>query len=1202
MDETFVVDFVSRVGSYEQGVEALVRAHARLAAEFDRTSRAGDRVERQMLGLAGAERTAAAAGQQVAKSVDAVSSASPRLRYALYDVASTATIAGAAILGLSVVTAATAIRFQRDFANIARVTDLTGPALQSLRDDFDALYRSIPVSFADLAEIGTLAGQLDIADSSLASFTETVAKFSATSNVSVEASATALGRLAQLLPDVGEDYEGLADSILKVGANSVSTEAQIIAIASQLAGVATTANLTSEELIALAGTLASVGTAPELSRGAITRLFSNIETSIAAGGDRLEAFATVSGRTSAQFREDWGNDSFAVLQDLFSGIGESGGDMGAVLRSLGITASRDIPVFQKLAQNTELLASAFGDASNAAGEVDRQYSIISSTTAEKIQVLINNFTSLLDVLGRGVAGFGLLVDVGIGLLQILQRIAENPVASTIATFVIVAGALLGVTLLLVGGLTRLAASSLAVRLAMQELNITSASSVLSLSALTTTLGGTTVGATRAAGAVSLLSKSLKAASIAGIAFLGLELGTNAGKGFYEWLQTARGVRTELDRVLAGTEDIAAQFNNIDIFRLGGGPGRTDLGQLALFAPEDREAATNWNQALRDTYANIQAADEALTRWVNSGDFEKATAGFNAIAASEQGQLLTTEQLMSLLPNYSAALQATGSATSGAASETRDLVAELADTIGLFTDVARATLDTQNSIYSLGQSLGENGRSFDEFSAAGRENMAALLDTINAVAAETPGDAATTAANLQALFDALVDGAGVSAGQLLFLQNIIATLAQQGGGIGVATANFNGLFQGITVGSNKAAKAAGGAARAVRTLVDYASDLAKVVDRAFDIRFGSQAALDQVTTSWIDLNEQMAEYQRTVQRLTADRAIKAYFLEVAEAYNDTLRAGVLRSEIADIDAELADATAGASTELKGNSKAAIENRKRITDLLAGYGDYIEALAASGASQETINAAIAKSRAEFLAQAQALGFSTAQLQPYIRSFDDMAIAVSRVPRNITVAANVNPALQALNELEAAAKRAGGAIGGIGSVTPNNAGLRKYARGLAILAAIEAATAITSNRNEPASRRILYADRAAALSALYNSGNYYDGGYTGPGGKYEPKGVVHGGEFVFTKQAVNNAGVGRLYAMMRAFETGKGYAMGGYVPVPTPVSSGGYSVDPQMHTMMRTLIGAVKEIRPGWILPEEVSRVAQIGNDRRRAAGDI
>lgn len=66
-----------------------------------------------------------------------------------------------------------------------------------------------------------------------------------------------------------------------------------------------------------------------------------------------------------------------------------------------------------------------------------------------------------------------------------------------------------------------------------------------------------------------------------------------------------------------------------------------------------------------------------------------------------------------------------------------------------------------------------------------------------------------------------------------------------------------------------------------------------------------------------------------------------------------------------------------------------------------------------------------------------------------------------------------------------------------------------------------------------------------------NAYDGGgYTGTGGKHDPAGIVHKGEFVFTKEATQRIGVSNLYDMMR------GYASGGYVgemPGLRPYSSG-------------------------------------------------
>ncbi|EYD73608.1 Methyl-accepting chemotaxis protein [Rubellimicrobium mesophilum DSM 19309] len=63
---------------------------------------------------------------------------------------------------------------------------------------------------------------------------------------------------------------------------------------------------------------------------------------------------------------------------------------------------------------------------------------------------------------------------------------------------------------------------------------------------------------------------------------------------------------------------------------------------------------------------------------------------------------------------------------------------------------------------------------------------------------------------------------------------------------------------------------------------------------------------------------------------------------------------------------------------------------------------------------------------------------------------------------------------------------------------------------------------------------------LGGLLGGGFAY-GGYTGAGGTWEPKGIVHGGEYVFSKRAVQRIGVGRLEAMHRA---ARGYATGGFV----------------------------------------------------------
>lgn len=77
-------------------------------------------------------------------------------------------------------------------------------------------------------------------------------------------------------------------------------------------------------------------------------------------------------------------------------------------------------------------------------------------------------------------------------------------------------------------------------------------------------------------------------------------------------------------------------------------------------------------------------------------------------------------------------------------------------------------------------------------------------------------------------------------------------------------------------------------------------------------------------------------------------------------------------------------------------------------------------------------------------------------------------------------------------------------------------------------------------------------------YFSGRYSSGGYTGDGGKYQPAGVVHRGEYVITKEATSRLGIGFLNHL----NYGRGYASGGAVgSIPStgykPMAGGSISV---------------------------------------------
>lgn len=78
---------------------------------------------------------------------------------------------------------------------------------------------------------------------------------------------------------------------------------------------------------------------------------------------------------------------------------------------------------------------------------------------------------------------------------------------------------------------------------------------------------------------------------------------------------------------------------------------------------------------------------------------------------------------------------------------------------------------------------------------------------------------------------------------------------------------------------------------------------------------------------------------------------------------------------------------------------------------------------------------------------------------------------------------------------------------------------------------------------------------FGGLFSLFGFASGGFTGPGGKYEPAGIVHKGEYVIPKNVVDSIGAGNLEKVF-----GRGYANGGLVNSsfarPSPTLSGGSS----------------------------------------------
>lgn len=1170
----------------------------------------------------------------------------PRIRYAMYDVAAAAGIAGAAILALAAIPVKTAIQFERQFANVRRTTGVTGEAAQRLRQDLIELSQTVPISFEQITKIATLGGQLGIANTNIERFTETVAKFAATTDVTVEAAATAFGRLDALLDDVKGNYDALGSSILNVGINSVATESQIIAITSQISATGSQAGLAAHEIIGLAGSLASLGVAPEAARGTILRVFSRINAAVAGGGESLESFARVSGMTSERFAEDWHGDFTQTFLRFLEGVNAQGVSAETALRALGITAARDINTMLKLSQNfrdvggyLELAKEGFEDSTM----LGANFQIIVETVASKLEILTNNFQALFDAVGTSSLGpVGAFLDILNTVLSGLQKVMSNDVGQAVSGIAVALAAVAGAATLGAAGFAVATAGLLAFKTVsksaiIETLGLTGAVNALGVAmkvALVGTLVGTAVvllgtlaatvlqlsgafdtatdkaqdyfgdisgltdalrrdqaEATEAGDAFAYVTTKIKAASSATQPWIKeLEEATDAQVHVADSLQDTNEYLTNqtfalrqntkqwLANTLANDENIQKIFaNRDDLSKYGFDPN--EFISNILGSPET--GAKDYVQRLYDSaIAEAKAKSDAGQLGSNPQRYLDLIADIDeqfrpALEAAEAYSIAiqAAAENTALMETVQQQLTATADGTYEIFGDATD---QLLDQVKAIYEDTNAMKELADSLYGLGGAFRDNGA---EAASKGSEIQAVIANIIKT--SDTTGQAANT---LQGFFDALVAGGYASAEQLGMLAQVIAML-------GGATASTAFDMRPFTAGLKSAGKSAGGASKEVRTLLDYASDLQKIMSRSFDIRFGNRLEADGIISTFRDLNKELEEYQRKLQELTADKAIQEYFLSVAESYGDTLRAGVIRSNIADLEAEIADAQTVTNKTLVGNSEAAINNRKVITDLVKQYQDYIESLAASGASQATLRKAVASSRADFLAQAQALGFALPELNKYAKAFDDMNVAIDKVPRNITVQANVNPALQAFNELVAKARSAGASAGSSFGESMRQ-GIAKSAKALQIEASIlNLREQFEKYKGTAYGNRILQSIKN--YTAMLTSGRFAQGGAIhGPGTATSDSIPIWAsdGEFMMRQKAVAALGT-PLLNYMNKYGRIPGFAMGGQIGTASSTVLGGVvELGPKSLGILREAVN--KEIGL-YLDPMGVARLADKGH---------
>jgi len=292
------------------------------------------------------------------------------------------------------------------FTGVRKTVDATEEELLALQQGFEDMARQIPIAIKELYGIGEAAGQLGIKTENILGFTEVMAKLGVTTNLSSEQAAIALARLANITQMPQTQFDRLGATVVALGNNLSTSEAEIVEMGLRLAGAGKQIGLTEAQILALAGALSSVGIEAEAGGSAVSRVMIEIANAIASGNEKLTMFASVAGMSASEFARAFKEDAASALITFIEGLGRvsaSGQNTFAVLDELGLSEIRVRDALLRAANAGDLFRQSMEIGNRAWQEniaLNREAELRFGTLKSQFQLLINDLQLMAKSFGE----------------------------------------------------------------------------------------------------------------------------------------------------------------------------------------------------------------------------------------------------------------------------------------------------------------------------------------------------------------------------------------------------------------------------------------------------------------------------------------------------------------------------------------------------------------------------------------------------------------------------------------------------------------------------------------------------------------------------------------------------------------------------------------------------------------------------------
>lgn len=151
---------------------------------------------------------------------------------------------GAGATAVATANAKAAIDWESAWAGVTKTVDGTTGQMAALEEGLRGMARELPATHDEIASVAEAAGQLGIETSAVEGFTQTMLDLGETTNLTADQAATALARFGNVMGTSQQDFDRLGSTIVELGNNYATTEAEIVDMSQRLAGAGRQAGLT----------------------------------------------------------------------------------------------------------------------------------------------------------------------------------------------------------------------------------------------------------------------------------------------------------------------------------------------------------------------------------------------------------------------------------------------------------------------------------------------------------------------------------------------------------------------------------------------------------------------------------------------------------------------------------------------------------------------------------------------------------------------------------------------------------------------------------------------------------------------------------------------------------------------------------------------------------------------------------------------